>query len=59
METNKIHFFNISLKLSDQMFLFKQIIKGNSYMRATHNLFLKKKIKIKQPIANIGSGKKK
>ena len=58
METNNIHFFNISLKLRDQIFLFKQIIKGNSYMRSTHNLFLKKKINIKQPVANIGSGKK-
>ena len=58
MKTNKIQFFNISLKLSDQIFFLKQIFKGKSYMRATHNLFLKKNINLTQPIANIGSGKK-
>ena len=35
-------FFNIGLNLSDQFFLYKQIMMGKSYMRATHNLFLKK-----------------
>ena len=58
MKINKIHFFNISLKFQDQIFLFNQIVKGNSYMRSTHNLFLKNRIDVKQPIANIGSGKK-
>ena len=58
VKTNKIQFFNISLKLSDQIFFLKQIFKGKSFMRATHNLFLKKNINLTQPIANIGSGKK-
>ncbi len=58
MEKNKIQLFNISLKLSDQKFFFNQVMRGKSYMRATHNLFLKKNIKIKHQTANIGSGKK-
>ena len=58
MEQNKIEYFNINLSFKDLIFLLNQIIKGRSYMRTTHNLFLKKKINVKSPIANIGSGKK-
>ena len=58
MEKNKIQFFNISSKLSDQKFFFNQVMRGKSFMRATHNLFLKKNINIKHQTANIGSGKK-
>ena len=58
MEQNKIDYFNINLNFKNLIFLLNQIIKGKSYMRATHNLFLKKKINVKSPIANIGSGKK-
>ena len=58
MEQNKIDYFNINLNFKNLIFLLNQIIKGKSYMRATHNLFLKKKINVKSPTANIGSGKK-
>ena len=37
----KINFFNIRLKISDLLFLFREIMGGRSYMRATHNLYLK------------------
>jgi len=58
MEQKKINYFNINLNFKNLLFLFNQIVKGKSYMRATHNLFLKKKINMKLPTANIGSGKK-
>ena len=45
MEQNKIDYFNINLNFKNLIFLLNQIIKGKSYMRATHNLFLKKQIK--------------
>ena len=58
MENKKIKIFNFSLTLSDLFFLYKQISSNKSFLRSTHYLFLKKKIKIKQPVANLGSGKK-
>ena len=58
MAQKKIDHFNINLNFKNLLFLLNQIMKGKSYMRATHNLFLKKKIYIKQSTANIGSGKK-
>ena len=58
MTQNKINYFNIGINFKDLLFLLNQIVKGKSYMRATHNLFLKKKINLEDPIANIGSGKK-
>ena len=54
----KIDFFNIGLNFSDQSFLYNQIISGKSYMRATHNLFLKKKIALNSLSADLGSGGK-
>jgi len=53
-----INFFNIRLNPSDQLFLYKQIITGKSYMRATHNLFLKKKITMNKLTGDLGSGGK-
>lgn len=57
-EKKNINFFNISLNFSDQFFLYKQILLGKSYMRASHNLFLKKKININSLTADLGSGNK-
>lgn len=54
----KLDFFNIDLNFTDQLFLYNQIISGKSYMRATHNLFLKKKIKLNDLSADLGSGGK-
>ena len=54
---DNINFFNISFGFSDQLFLIKQIIKGKSYMRATHNLFIKKFIRVNGKVADLGSGK--
>ena len=51
-------FFNIELNFSDQFFLYKQIMSGKSYMRATHNLFLKKKLRINNLTGDLGSGGK-
>ena len=48
----------MSLSPADLFFLLKQISKKRSYMRATHNLFLKKKITINNLTANLGSGVK-
>lgn len=56
MKTKKIKYFNISLNLHDQIFYVKQIFSGKSFMRATHNLFLKKKIKMKSLTGDLGSG---
>jgi len=53
-----IKYFNIGLNLSDQVFFIKQIFLGKSFMRATHNLFLKKKININVFTADLGSGSK-
>ena len=58
MNPKKINFFNIGLSLADLFFLLEQISKNRSYMRATHNLFLKKKITINNLTANLGSGVK-
>ena len=54
----KINFFNIRLKISDLLFLFREIMGGRSYMRATHNLYLKKNLSLKNLTADLGSGKK-
>ena len=53
-----IKYFNIGLNLSDQVFFINQIFLGKSFMRATHNLFLKKKININVFTADLGSGSK-
>ena len=53
-----INFFNIGLNISDQLFLFKQIMLGKSYMRASHNLYLKKNLSLNSPTADLGSGEK-
>jgi len=53
-----INFFNIRFNPSDLLFLYKQIIAGKSYMRATHNLFLKKKITMNKLTGDLGSGGK-
>lgn len=58
MKLNKINYFNIDMSFKNLSFLFNQIKKGKSYLRATHNLFLKNKINLKGSIANLGSGKK-
>lgn len=55
---NKINFFNIGLNIKDLFFFSKQIMSGKSFMRATHNLFLKKNLKFKDLTADLGSGKK-
>ena len=54
----KINFFNIRLNPSDQLFLYKQIMAGKSYMRATHNLFLKKELTINNLTGDLGAGAK-
>ena len=51
-----IKIFNIGLNLKDQIFLFEQFMKGYSFMRATHNLFLKKNINLNSLTADLGSG---
>ena len=58
IEKKNIKIFNYNLTFSDLFFLYKQILSKKSFLRSTHNLFLKKKIDIKQPVANLGSGKK-
>ena len=57
-QKKNIDFFNIELNFSDQFFLYKQIMSGKSYMRATHNLFLKKKLRINNLTGDLGSGGK-
>ncbi len=59
MEQNKIEYFNINLSFKDLIFLLNQIIKGRSYMRTTHNLFLKKKNKCKISNSKYRKWKKK
>ena len=54
----KTDYFNISLNLKDLIFLFDQIFSNKSFLRSTHNLFLKKKIKVKKDVADLGSGSK-
>ena len=54
----KTDYFNISLNLKDLIFLFDQIFFNKSFLRSTHNLFLKKKIKVKKDVADLGSGSK-
>jgi len=57
-QKKNIDFFNIELNFSDQFFLYKQIMTGKSYMRATHNLFLKKRLRINNLTGDLGSGGK-
>ena len=57
-QKKNIDFFNIELNFSDQFFLYKQIMTGKSYMRATHNLFLKKRLRINDLTGDLGSGGK-
>jgi SAM-dependent methyltransferase len=40
------------------LFLFNQIISNKSFLRTTHYLFLKKYVKVKNFVADLGSGKK-
>ena len=54
----KTDYFNITLNLKDLIFLFDQIFSNKSFLRSTHNLFLKKKIKVKKDVADLGSGSK-
>lgn len=56
IQFKNIKLFNIGLNLNDQLFLFNQLLKGKSFMRATHNLFLNKNIKINSLTADLGSG---
>ena len=58
MTQKKINYFNINLNFKNLLFLLNQILQGKSYLRATHNLFLKNNINLKKKIANLGSGKK-
>jgi len=55
---NRINFFNIRLNILDTLFFTKQIMRGKSFMRATHNLYLKKNLKLKSLTADLGSGRK-
>lgn len=57
MKKNKLKLFNIRLTISDLIFFYKQISSKKSLMRATHNLYLKKSIKVKGNIADLGAGK--
>ena len=57
-QKKNVAFFNIELNFSDQFFLYKQIMTGKSYMRATHNLFLKKRLRINNLTGDLGSGGK-
>ena len=57
-QKKNVAFFNIELNFSDQIFLYKQIMTGKSYMRATHNLFLKKRLRINNLTGDLGSGGK-
>ena len=57
-QKKNVDFFNIELNFSDQIFLYKQIMTGKSYMRATHNLFLKKRLRINNLTGDLGSGGK-
>ncbi|MDC0533528.1 class I SAM-dependent methyltransferase [Candidatus Pelagibacter sp.] len=56
MKKNYPDIFNINLTLSDLSFLYNQISLNRSFMRASHNLFLKKKLNIKGLTADLGSG---
>lgn len=58
MKNKTIKIFNYNLNFSDLFFLYHQISKKNSFLRSTHNLFLKKDINIKGSVADLGSGKK-
>ncbi len=58
MKNKKIEIFNIKLTSTDLIFLYKQISLSKSFLRSTHNLFLKKKINIKGKIADLGAGNK-
>ena len=57
-QKKNVAFFNIELNFSDQFFLYKQIMTGKSYMRATHNLCLKKRLRINNLTGDLGSGGK-
>ena len=57
-QKKNVAFFNIELNFSEQIFLYKQIMTGKSYMRATHNLFLKKRLRINNLTGDLGSGGK-
>jgi hypothetical protein len=57
-QKKNVAFFNIELNFFDQFFLYKQIMTGKSYMRATHNLFLKKRLRINNLTGDLGSGGK-
>lgn len=54
----KLELFNIKLTISDLCFFYKQVSLNRSFMRSTHNLFLHRKINIKQNCADFGSGNK-
>ena len=56
MKDKKIKIFNFNLTFSDLFFLYQQISSKKSFLRSTHNLFLKKNINIKGSIADLGSG---
>lgn len=56
MKNRKIKLFNFNLTFSDLFFLYQQISLKKSFLRSTHNLFLKKNINIKGKIADLGSG---
>lgn len=56
MKKNNLDIFNINLTFSDLSFLYNQISLNRSFMRASHNLFLKKKLNIKGLTADLGSG---
>ena len=44
MAQKKIDHFNINLNFKNLLFLLNQIMKGKSYIGATHNLFKEKSI---------------
>jgi len=56
LKKNNLDIFNINLTFSDLSFLYNQISLNRSFMRASHNLFLKKKLNIKGLTADLGSG---
>mgnify|MGYP001947742066 CR=1 FL=1 len=58
MKKKTIDYFNIGLGLNDQFFLLKEILKNKSFLRASHNNFLKKKVRLRGKTADLGSGKK-
>lgn len=57
MKNKKIKIFNFHFTFSDLSFLYQQITSKKSFLRSTHNFFLKKNINIKGSIADLGAGK--